>query len=155
MGDMILHKNTFFGGYGYRTNKNAYTYIEKILNHPVILLELVNPYFYHLDTCFLPLHDDTVLIVKEAFTPQDVEKLKTFFTSVIFIPEQEAITCFSLNAHAFTSPLTQQHLAILQKGSTYTKAILQEKGYTIFETDTSEFMKSGGSVFCMKMAYWE
>jgi len=28
---------------------------------------------------------------------------------------------------------------------------LKQCGYRIYETETSEFMKSGGSVFCMKM----
>ncbi len=154
MGDLILHNHTLFGGYGYRTDKNVYAYIQKITQMPVVPLELKNPYFYHLDTCFLPLHDHTLLIVQEAFTSQDIEKLKSHFYDIFFVPEEEAKQYFSLNAHVFTSPLTQKYFAILQKGDTLTKSILQQKNYTIFEVDTSEFMKSGGSVFCMKMAYW-
>jgi N-dimethylarginine dimethylaminohydrolase len=153
MGDLILHNHTLFGGYGYRTNKNVYTYIEKVTQRHVVLLELKNPYFYHLDTCFLPLYDNTLLLVKEAFTNKDIEKLKLYFTELIFIPEQEAKLYFSLNAHVFTSPITQKHFAILQKGDTLTKSILKQKNYAVFEIDTSEFMKSGGSIFCMKMAY--
>lgn len=155
MGDMILHNNILFGGYGYRTDKQAYTYIEKMLNLPLLPLKLTNPYFYHLDTCFLPLYDNTLLVVREAFTSQDIQKLKNHFSDIVFIPEQEAREYFSLNAHVFTSPLTQRHVAVLQTGDTLTKSVLKEKNYIIFEVDTSEFMKSGGSVFCMKMGYWQ
>ena len=43
--------------------------------------------------------------------------------------------------------------AILQHGSTVTVDVLDKEGYNVIEIDTSEFMKSGGSVFCMKMMY--
>ena len=34
------------------------------------------------------------------------------------------------------------------------KKILMEEDFLIYEVDTSEFMKSGGSVFCMKMMFY-
>jgi N-dimethylarginine dimethylaminohydrolase len=32
--------------------------------------------------------------------------------------------------------------------------MLREAGFTPLELDTSEFIKAGGSVFCMKLMFW-
>ena len=68
-----------------------------------------------------------------------------------YIPEYEAEKYFSLNAHAFDAHGTKT--AILQKGSAITVDVLKQEGYNVVEIETGEFMKSGGSVFCMKMMY--
>ena len=32
--------------------------------------------------------------------------------------------------------------------------MLREAGFEVVELDTDEYLKSGGSVFCMKLMYW-
>jgi N-dimethylarginine dimethylaminohydrolase len=39
---------------------------------------------------------------------------------------------------------------LIQKGSADTVDALKQRGLDVFEVETSEFMKSGGSVFCLK-----
>ena len=153
MGDVIPHtgKRLLYGGYGHRTTSAAYAELAKMLDTPIVALELINPKFYHLDTCFVPLSTDSVMLCKEAFTQEGLEMIKTLFNTVHFIPEEEAEGFFSLNAHAFIANGVKT--AILQKGSTITVDVLKKEGYDVVEIDTSEFMKSGGSVFCMKMMY--
>ena len=43
---------------------------------------------------------------------------------------------------------------LVQQGSPRVKAQLEEFGFVVIELDTSEFLLSGGSVFCMKQHYW-
>jgi N-dimethylarginine dimethylaminohydrolase len=43
---------------------------------------------------------------------------------------------------------------VLQKGSASACADLRRLGFKPVEVDTSEFMKSGGSVFCMKQVVY-
>lgn len=151
MGDAIPMpgKNLIFGGYGHRTDISAYSEISEVLNVPIIALKLINDKFYHLDTCFVPLSKDSVMLYPGAFQKDDLEGLKKIFKEVIEIPEKEAAGNFSLNAHVFISP--QGKSAILQKGSPVTTGVLRQKGFEVIEIDTSEYIKSGGSVFCMKM----
>ncbi len=153
MGDLIPHigKNLLYGGYGYRTDLSAYNKISKLLNVPIVALELVNPTFYHLDTCFVPLSEKSVMICAEAFSFNGLKLIQALFEKVYRIPIDEASRLFSLNAHCL---YLKSKVAILQFGSTFTYETLQLEGYEVIEVDTSEFMKSGGSVFCMKMMYY-
>lgn len=153
MGDVIPHpgKRLLYGGYGHRTTAEAYDELATMLQSPVVALELTNPKFYHLDTCFVPLSKDSVMLCREAFTEDGLAMIRQLFTKVYYIPEYEAEKYFSLNAHAFDAHGTKT--AILQKGSTITLDVLKQEGYNVVEIETGEFMKSGGSVFCMKMMY--
>lgn len=153
MGDVIPHpgKRLLYGGYGHRTTAEAYDELAQMLQTPVVALELINPKFYHLDTCFVPLSKDSVMLCKEAFTEDGLAMIRQLFAKVYYIPEYEAEKYFSLNAHAFDAHGTKT--AILQKGSAITVDVLKQEGYNVVEIETGEFMKSGGSVFCMKMMY--
>lgn len=163
MGDAIPHpgKRLIYGGYGHRTSPDVYKMLSKVLETPIIALRLVSPHFYHLDTCFVPLSENTVMLCPQAFSLESYRLIEKTFKKIVRIPPSEAITTFSLNAHTLRLPakktITESpstKLAILQYGSTYTYNCLLEEGYTIIELETSEFMKSGGSVFCMKMMYF-
>jgi len=153
MGDLIPHygKNLLYGGYGHRTDSEAYNEISKLLQVPIVLLKLEDPRFYHLDTCFIPADDNTVLLTAAAFRKEDLQSLKKLFRSVIEIPEEEADKFFALNAHLVNDQKTKKKAAILQKGTTVMKQELNRLGFEISEIDTSEYIKSGGSCFCMKM----
>jgi N-dimethylarginine dimethylaminohydrolase len=153
MGDTIPHpgKLLYYGGYGHRSSANAYDEIGKLTQSPIIPLELVSENFYHLDTCFVPLSENAVMLCKEAFTEEGINQIKTFFNTVYFIDEKEAIDTFCLNAHLINYPENNKKVAVLQKGSTQAKQALLTEGFEIEEIETSAFMKSGGSVFCMKM----
>jgi len=94
------------------------------------------------------------LICREAFKPVDLKKIAHFFKKVIEIPFSEAKTSFALNAHCIINDKTGERRAIIQKGAFETIKALKEAGFEVIEIDTSEFMKSGGSVFCMKMMYY-
>ena len=150
MGDTIPHpgKKLLYGGFGHRTEAKAYDEITQLLDVNIITLELINEKYYHLDTCFLPLGENTVLVCKSAFSKEAFSLIEKMFKNVIVAPENETEQ-FALNAHVIVAD--KRKYAIIQKGLSATNAILQSEGFQVVETDTSEYMKSGGSVFCMKM----
>ncbi|MFN0274589.1 MAG: dimethylarginine dimethylaminohydrolase family protein [Chitinophagales bacterium] len=152
MGDMIAHpgKRMLYGGYGLRTDKQVYDEVSRTLDTPIVLLELVNENFYHLDTCFLPLNANELLIAPGAFSDESLVLIKKMFEAVYEIPMQEAVKGFACNAHVIYGPKNKS-ATIIQKNNPVTLNILQHNSSQVLETDTSEFMKSGGSVFCMKM----
>lgn len=153
MGDTIPHmgKNLLYGGYGHRSKEDAYNEISKVLNVPVVTLELVDDRFYHLDTCFIPVSKDKVFLCKEAFSEEGLKAIRTLFKEVVEIPLSEAEDFFALNAHCINDTVTGRKVATIQKGTNVTRKELENAGYAVTEVDTSEYMKSGGSVFCMKM----
>jgi len=156
MGDTIPHpgRRLLWGGYGHRSSPAAYEEISEMLNVDIITLELKNDLFYHLDTCFVPLDEDTVMITPLAFTKEGLECISKMFKNVIEVPAHEAVNGFALNAHVMINKENNSKVAVIQEGNPNTSAILKANGYKVFETNTSEYMKSGGSVFCMKMMYY-
>ncbi len=153
MGDLIPHigKRLLYGGYGHRTNKDAYKELAAILQVPIVALELIDERFYHLDTCYVSLGNEAVMICKEAFTDEGLSVLAKLYKRVYYIPISEAIDNFALNAHTVFDYKTNKKMVFIHKGTTFTYNILKKEGFEIYEVDTSEYMKSGGSVFCMKM----
>lgn len=154
MGDFIPlpGKRLIFAGYGHRSEKQALEEISELLTVPIIELKLVNEKFYHLDTCFIPINKETVILYPEAFSPEDFRGLKKLFKEVISIPKIEAEKGFALNAHIINSPAGKA--AILHEGNMEMNRVLEKNGYKVYTTDTSEYIKSGGSVFCMKMMHY-
>jgi N-dimethylarginine dimethylaminohydrolase len=113
---------------------------------------LINPAFYHLDTCIVPLNSTTVLYTPSAFSKESQAKIKQLFSTCIEVPAQEASHGFALNMHVIAKG--EQRWALLQEGNTATENILQQLNITVIPVDTSEYIKSGGSVFCLKMMYY-
>ncbi len=151
MGDAIWHPRRFllWGGYGIRTDRRAYDALANMLDVPVVAMRLVDEDFYHLDTCFCTLDERTVLIYPGAFETTGVELIGRLFERVIEAPEEEARRRFACNAH---SP-DGQHV-LIQAGCDATIRRLEEAGFEAVEVDTSEYLKAGGSVFCMKQMFW-
>lgn len=140
-------RRLLLGGYGFRTSADVYRLISEQIGVSIALFELRNPRFYHLDTCLSILDDTTVLASREGFTEHGWAQLQQVFERVIAIPLHEADSPgFAGNAHCPDG----KHV-IIQEGNRQTEAALREAGYVPVAVDTSEFIKSGGSVFCMKL----
>ena len=151
MGDAIWHADRYllWGGHGFRTSAHAYDVIERVLDVRILMLYLDDPDFYHLDTCLCVLDADHALIYPGAFDAEGLSLLRRFFRVVIEATEEEARGLFACNA---TCP-DGKHV-IIQQGCANTCAQLRAHGFTPIEVDTGEFLKSGGSVYCMKQLYW-
>lgn len=152
MGDIlpVPFTDSWIAGYGHRTSPEAVDWLKTVLPGTIISLELVNDYFYHLDTCLIPVNAHTAMYCPLAFSSEGIKLLQKNFRQLIEIPAHEAQSGFALNAHLVQNAQGQK-AAILQLGNTYTERIFMELGCEIYPLDTSEFIKSGGSVFCMKM----
>ena len=71
---------------------------------------------------------------------------KKQFSTLVPVPVDEALHYLACNGHC----PDKKHF-IMQRGAAKTKALAQSLGLTVVEVDTSEFLKSGGSVYCMKL----
>jgi N-dimethylarginine dimethylaminohydrolase len=151
MGDALWHPGRFllWGGYGFRTDRTVYDHLAEDFGFPVIPLSLTDPDFYHLDTCLAPLDEETALIYPAAFDPAGLDAIRAHFRRVIEAPEDEARRLFACNAHC---PDGQS--VIIQRGCRETNQRLRAAGFEPVEVDTDEYLKSGGSVFCMKVMFW-
>ena len=151
MGDALWHpgRAMLWGAYGFRSDLSAYEQITAMLGVPVIALELKDPSFYHLDTCLCILNEQTALIYPSAFTAEGLALIHALFDVVIEAPQGDALRRFAVNAVC-----PDGHHVLIQRGCDATNKALQHHGFEVMEFDTEEYIKSGGSVFCMKMLYW-
>lgn len=137
--------NVIFGGVGPRTHIEAYYELAKLTGMHVIVLKPVLDSFYHLDTCFSIINHNTVAYVPDAFESENIEIIEAFFAHKIRIKKSEALEFMGGNCH---SPNGKD--VILQKGSDRLVSDLKLHNLNVHEVDVSEFIKSGGAVFCMK-----
>ncbi|HSZ24801.1 MAG TPA: arginine deiminase-related protein [Cytophagaceae bacterium] len=144
-GDLLSSGNTYFVGWGKRTMKEVVPHLKDILNGEVIDLELVDPYYYHLDTCFAPLNEKTVVINPNSFTKRGIEKIHNHFTNVILTSEQDN------KVLACNMVVCGKNIIVGEGVSTKFKTDLFSYGYHIFETPMSQYIKGGGGVKCCSL----
>jgi hypothetical protein len=110
----------------------------------VLPLELVDPHYYHLDTCFCPLAPGEAIWYPGAFDDYGRRALAERVEQLIPVASEEAQS-FACNA-----VVIGKHV-ITNTGCQKLHAALTERGYTTHETPLSEFVKAGGSAKCLTL----
>jgi len=141
-GDVLPANGRVFAGYRWRTELRAIDHLDELLDTSIVRLELVDPRFYHLDTCFCPLGGGSALYYPPAFSAQSRALLDAHFDDLIAVGEQDALR-FACNA------LVVNDAVVLNTGCRATTAALQERSLRAVEVPTDEFIKAGGSVKCL------
>lgn len=147
-GDLLWHpdQSRIWAAYGFRSTLGG---VEKFiaamreLGFSVTSLELIDKYCYHLDTCLCPLSNESAIICPAALSPQSVKAIHEGFARVHELSRDEALQFMgngiAVNSYYITPRLSPNLAKILEK-----------ENFSPVIVDTSEFEKSGGSVFCMK-----
>ena len=141
-GDVLPANGRVFAGYRFRTEFRALDHLDELLGAEVVRLELADPRFYHLDTCFCPLGGGRALYFPPAFSEQARALLAAAVPELRAVPEAEALR-FACNA------LVVDDAVVLNSGCPETAAMLRAWGLRPVETPTDEFIKAGGSVKCL------
>lgn len=148
-GDLLWHADNskVWAGYGFRSTVGGvkkFAAAMKPLDIEVIPLELRDPRFYHLDTCFAPLTAKAVLVHPAAFAPQAYQAIQQNCERVYVVGEEDALkfVCNGVAAgNKFITPYLSPQVA---------NALSRERLEPLI-VNTSEFQKSGGSVCCLKL----
>jgi len=143
-GDALFWAGDLIAGYGFRSDLDSHQWIAKLWGLHCISLCLVDPRFYHLDTCFCPLNDHLALYYPPAFDSYAQRALQGLDRELIAVNEADALA-FCCNA------LVLGNRVILQHCSRELKALLQSYGFDLVQLDFSEFMKAGGSAKCLSL----
>lgn len=150
-GDAVWHpgERVIWGGCGPRSVSEAYPFLADVFGVEVVTLELATADFYHLDTCFCPLDRETVLIFPGAFTATGLARIRERFPVVLEADAADARDRFACNAAAHDGHV------VIQRGCGKLEERLLGRGLEVHAVETGEFMKSGGSVYCMKQWLFE
>lgn len=143
-GDALFCGTTLFAGYRIRSDVRGHQYLGKELNRLVLPLELVNPYFYHLDTCFCPLAPGEAIYFPGAFDAYGRRVLEAHVPRLLAVDEEEAKR-FACNA------VVVGRTVVTNSGCERLAAGLRTWGYTPVAVELDEFIKSGGSAKCLTL----
>ncbi len=145
-GDALFVGDRLFCGYGFRTDRDSHRPVARILEVDVVSLELVDPRFYHLDTCFCPLTGGWLLYYPPAFDADAIGAIASRIPESrrIAVSEQDALA-FACNAVNIGTTVVVNH------ASSALKATLSHAGFETWETPLDEFLKAGGSAKCLTL----
>lgn len=110
----------------------------------VLPLELIDPRFYHLDTCFCPLREGEAIYLPGAFDDYGRSVLQARIPTLIEAAAEEAAS-FSCNA-----VVVDRHV-LLHDGAPKLMRSLADAGYVPHPLHLTEFIKSGGSAKCLTL----
>jgi N-dimethylarginine dimethylaminohydrolase len=143
-GDALFCGDTLFAGYRIRSDLVAHQEIGELLDLRVIPLELVDPYFYHLDTCFCPVAPGVAIYYGGAFDGYGRRVLRRSIADLIPVTRAEARR-FAANA------VVVGRTVITNVGCPALHRELRRRGFTTRQTPLSEFVKAGGSAKCLTL----
>jgi len=141
-GELLEWNGRFLVGIGFRTAPGSCKEIAKVFDTEVIPLKLINPFFYHLDTCLFPLDNETVFYYPQAFDTESKEKLQHMVPNLIPFTAKQA---FSFYANSVVS-----HGKVFCQGvDKECESHLKKRGYELITIGVGEFNKSGGGIHCL------
>jgi N-dimethylarginine dimethylaminohydrolase len=145
-GDAFVWRDEIlFGGHPFRSDIKVHKELAGLFKLEPVSLQLTDPRFYHLDTCFTIIDQDTISVFPKAFSPDSLAKLRKLVPNLIEADEDDAVV-YGLNAQV----LSHQAVVIPADANNLVKRY-QKLGLKVYETPISEFQKSGGGVKCLTL----
>jgi len=145
-GDALFESDgtRLWAGHGLRTRESSHRHLTDLWNIEVVSLRLVDPRFYHLDTCFCPLSNGDVMYYPAAFDADSQRSIEAHYSPAkrIAVSEADALR-FACNA------VNVGRTIVLNRISPELRAQLESRGFRVIEVELTEFLKAGGAAKCL------
>jgi N-dimethylarginine dimethylaminohydrolase len=151
-GDSLLDRDGewIWAGYGFRTDLESHAHVARWLGREVVSLKLVDPYFYHLDTCMCPLSGGYLLYYPAAFDDASRREIERR------VPAHKRIAVSDEDAERFAcNTVYVGRRVVMNRASAPLRRRLEQSGFEVHEVDLSEFIKAGGSAKCLTLKVTE
>lgn len=143
-GDALWCGPQLFAGYHFRSEIRSHGALSEIVGQRVLSLQLVDPRYYHLDTCFCPLSDGSVIYYPPAFDAYARRVIEQHIPHRIEVSDHDAAR-FGCNAVC-----VDRHV-VVSAGCTKLMSDLSDAGFACHPVNLSEYLKSGGSAKCLTL----
>lgn len=155
-----LYGNNYIGGYGIRSQKETYEWMEEKFGMNIIKVDMIEEYLYHLDCSIFSLNKDKTLICSELYTEEELQEIEKY-TEIIDICEDDAFGGITNSVRLGNTILCSSNISELKKTdelyagelhkiNTLEKICANEGMEAVF-FNLSEFMKSGALLSCCVM----
>ena len=142
---LIFDDRILFGGSPWRSSRPAHTEVGKVLGVDAHPLELIDPRFYHLDTCLTIVDSDTVAVYPKAFSQKSLAEIHELVPNVIEAGDKDALE-YGLNAIS-----NDGKSIVIPENARDLIEQYEAKSLNVYPTPISEFQKSGGGVKCLTL----
>ncbi len=133
-------------GHGVRSSLEAAPHIADSLRVEVVPLRLVDPRFYHLDTCFCPLTEGRLLWLPGAFDEASRQRVRQR------IPEEKRIEASERDGETFAcNALQLGNDLLLNDCSPALIESLATIGINVVRCPVPSFLQAGGGVKCLTL----
>jgi len=133
-------------GIGTRTLETSHAALRSLWDAEVVGLGLIDPRFYHLDTCFAPLEDGSLLYFPAAFDGASLGRIEEFY------PAERRIAVGEMDAERFAcNAVNLGRTSVLNRISAGLERVLRERGFEVVQVELDEFLKAGGAAKCLVM----
>ncbi len=146
-GDAIFDagRGVMWTGYGQRSSLQASRTIEQVFGLPTLALELIDPRFYHLDTCFCLLSGGEVIYHPHAFTATGRAQIQTVVGTQLITATLEDAEHLGVNSVCIGRNVVMCHC------SSTLRAQLESRGYCVHVVPLGSFNRSGGAAYCLTL----
>lgn len=132
-------------GFGQRSSRCAHHTIEQVFRIPTLSLELVDPRYYHLDTCFCVLSGGEILYHPGAFTEEGCEQIEALTRGRLIAAPAEDACHLGVNCVCIGRDVVMCHC------SPALRERLQALGYRVHVVPLGSFNRSGGAACCLTL----
>jgi N-dimethylarginine dimethylaminohydrolase len=143
-GDALFCGEVLFAGYRIRSDVHGHLWVGTQIGKRVLPVELINPFFYHLDTCFCPLAPGEALWFPEAFDAYGRKVIEQHIPRLLTVVDEEAKRCGCNAVVVGKRVITNSGCERLADG-------LRKWGYEPIAVELDEFLKAGGSAKCLTL----
>jgi len=155
-----LYGNVYVGGYGVRSDKRAYEWMQEQFDMKIITLKETDPYLYHLDCTVFPVTREDVMVCTKMYTKEEIKKIEAQ-SNIIDIGEDEAFYGICNSVRMGNIFLNASNIHEMKRSDKYYEGerkknrlledIAVRNGFEVAFFNLSEFMKSGALLSCMVM----
>jgi N-dimethylarginine dimethylaminohydrolase len=155
-----LYDNVYIGGYGIRSERETYDWMEEKFDMRIIKVRETEQYLYHLDCSIFPITKENTLVGTELFSKKELAELGKY-TNIIPVTVDECFSGICNNVRLPNQVLNSSHIHDLKAGTEDYRFELQKNrklediasnlALEISYFNLSEFHKSGALLSCMVM----
>ncbi|MDL1861066.1 ornithine--oxo-acid transaminase [Betaproteobacteria bacterium PRO7] len=139
-------RSVLWTGYGQRSSREMQYVLAETYAVPTVALELVDPRFYHLDTCLCVLSGGEVIVHRPAFAAKSLGQIEELVgRDKLIVASDEDAHHLAVNSVCLGRDVVLCHASAALRGG------LAERGYRPHVVPLDSFNRSGGAAYCLTL----
>ena len=155
-----LRDNVYIGGYGIRSERETYEWMEQKFGMEIVKVAETDPYLYHLDCSIFPITREQTLVCTELFEPEEIRQIEKH-SSIIDVSVDECYSGICNSLRFSNTILNASNIHQLKAGTEdyryelgknrKLEDIALDLALDVSYFDLGEYLKSGALLSCMVM----